>query len=212
MSLLLFCRELIVFCRELILFCRELILFCRELILFCRQFILFCRELVLFCRDVSFDCKFILLCRELKFVLPWIFVSPLHLWASVDYQYKVLYRRPQWQSILVKFVIATFTNYVRKRKLHVIQKKQVKNKWLLAHVFFINVLICTHLLLKPGSSEKKRTINWCGVDLQLSWLKAKWVNAMVASNTYYSKLVCVRKPKFLCLETDFHQSCERSFA
>ena len=83
-SLFLFCRELIVFCRELILFCRELIVFCRELILFCREFILFCRELILFCRDVSFDCKFILLCRELKCVLPWLFVSPLHLWATVQ--------------------------------------------------------------------------------------------------------------------------------
>ena len=81
-SLFLYCHELIVFCRELILFCRELILFCCELILFCRQFILFCR-------DVSSDCKFVLLCREMKFVLPWLFVSPLHLWATVSSWFKI---------------------------------------------------------------------------------------------------------------------------
>ena len=79
-------------------------------------------------------------------------------------------------------------------------------------LMFIKLLLSTYLLLKPEFSEKKRTINWCGVDLQLSWLKAKWVNSVVTSNIFSNELVCARKTKFLCLETDFHQSYEIWFA
>ena len=111
-------------------------------------------------------------------------------------------------------VIATFAIH-GKRKLHFVQKRQ--KSWSVCRtindsecMMFIKVLLSTYLLLKPGFSEKKRTINWW-VDLQLSWLKAKWVNSVVASHIYSHELVCVKKTKFFCLETDFHQSYEMWF-
>ena len=63
-------------------------------------------------------------------------------------------------SVRINFhenVIATFTNYVRKRKIHVIQKNRKIYDY--ERMLFIKVLICTYMLLKPGFSEKKRTIN-----------------------------------------------------
>ena len=70
-------------------------------------------------------------------------------------------------SVTINFrenVIATFTNYQRKRKLHVGQKRQ--KIWSVCKtindcecMMLIKVLLSTYLLLKPGFSEKKRTIN-----------------------------------------------------
>ena len=99
-------------------------------------------------------------------------------------------------------VITTFTNCARKRKLNVIPKRQVicsvcRTINGCECMVFIKVLLKTYLLLKPGFSDEKRTINRIGVDLELSWLKAKWMN---------SELVWVKKTKFLCSEIDFHQS------
>ena len=114
-------------------------------------------------------------------------------------------------------VSATFTNSDHKRMLHIILKR--KAIWSVCRtindskcMMFIKVLLSTHLLRKPGSSEKKRTNNWCRVDLQLSWLKAKWVNSVVASNIFFNELLCVRKTKLLCLETDFHMIYIRKFS
>ena len=122
-------------------------------------------------------------------------------------------------SVTINFrenVMATLTNTDHKRKVYVIQKRQPI--WSVCRtisdsecMMFIKVLLSTYQLLKPGFSEKKRTINWW-VDLQLSWLKAKWVNSVVASNIFSNELVCVRKTKFPCLETYFNQSYEIWFA
>ena len=70
-------------------------------------------------------------------------------------------------SVTINFrenAIATFTNSERKRRLHVIEKRQAI--WSVCKtmsdsecMMFIKVLLSTYLLLKPGSSERKRTIN-----------------------------------------------------
>ena len=46
-------------------------------------------------------------------------------------------------------------------------------------VMLVKVLLRNHLLLKLGFIEAKRTITW-GVDLQLTCLKANWLNSFVA--------------------------------
>ena len=63
-------------------------------------------------------------------------------------------------------------------------------------------ILSTYLLLKPGFREKKRAINinWW-VDLQLSWLKEKWVNSVVASNIFTNEWICLRKMKL----SDLHK-------
>ena len=75
---------------------------------------------------------------------------------------KVLYSRIN----VHENVIATFTNYDRKMKLDVIQKRQVIksicrtfNDHECMRVMLIKVLLTTHLLLKLGFVEKKQTIS-----------------------------------------------------
>ena len=70
-------------------------------------------------------------------------------------------------SVRINFrenVIVAFTSYDRKRKLHVIRKRQAI--WSVCgtinvceYMMFIKVLLSTHLLLKPGFSKEKRTIS-----------------------------------------------------
>ena len=114
-------------------------------------------------------------------------------------------------SVRINFrenVIATliFTNYDRKRKLHVIQKGQAicsVSRTINDCEYTVFIKVLRYLPVAQTRIHLKRTINWCGVDLQLSWLKAKWVNSAVASHIYFHELVCARKTKFFCSETDF---------
>ena len=43
----------------------------------------------------------------------------------------------------------------------------------------------------------------------LSWLKAKWVNSVVASHIYSQELIRVKKTKFFCSGTLWHVICIR---
>ena len=75
-------------------------------------------------------------------------------------------------------------------------------------MMFIKVLLGTYLLLKPGFSEKKRTIN-----LTRSWSAAILTEGKVTEFCgclkYIFQRVGLRKENEIpCLETDFDQSYE----
>ena len=91
---------------------------------------------------------------------------------------KVLYRRPQWLRIIFrKNVIAPFTNYYRKRKLHVIQKKKTKKQknkrfspfakqLMIASACCLSKLLSTNLLRKLDSAKRDgRMMSWSGAIL-----------------------------------------------
>ena len=120
---------------------------------------------------------------------------------------KVLHRRPLWESIFAQMWSQHLPIMIAKGTFMSFRKD--KRFWSVCRtindckcMMFIKVLLRTYLLLKPRFSQKKRTNNWW-VDLKLSWLKAKWVNSVVASHIYCHELICVRKTKLLCLGNDF---------
>ena len=116
---------------------------------------------------------------------------------------KVLHRRHLWESIFAQMWSRSI--YQRWSQKEVMSFRKNKRFWSVCSIIndckcmiFIKVLLRTYLLLKPGFSQKKRTINWW-VDLLLSILTESKVSKLCGCLTYIMPRVHLREENEIAL-------------